>query len=106
MTCYQIIHCPSCNNTKLKKAGRSEKGVQRYLCQTGDCLTKSFMLKYFYRAYEPGVKKQVIDMAINGSGIRDTARVLNISKGTVMSTIKKKRKKHRSSEPQLSIKQN
>ncbi|MBL1352345.1 MAG: hypothetical protein COA61_003255 [Zetaproteobacteria bacterium] len=44
------------------------------------------------------MKKKVIDMAINGSGIRDTARVLNISKGTVMSTIKKK-KKHRSSEP-------
>jgi len=31
-------------------------------------------------------------MAINGSGIRDTARVLKISKGTVMSTLKKKKK--------------
>jgi len=92
MTYYQIIHCPNCNNTKIKKSGTSAKGVQRYLCQSTDCTTKSFMLEYYYHAYEPGVKKKVIDMAINGSGIRDTARVLNISKGTVMSTIKKKKK--------------
>ena len=35
------------------------------------------MLKYRYRAYEQGIKEQVVEMAINGSGIRDTARVLN-----------------------------
>jgi len=101
MTCYQTISCPTCGNTKIKKAGTSAKGVQRYICQTEECSVQSFMLDYCYRAYEPGVKKQVIDMAINGSGVRDTARVLNISKGTVMSTLKK-RKKYRSSKPKLS----
>jgi transposase-like protein len=30
------------------------------------------MLSYRYKALEPGVKRQVVDMAINGSGIRDT----------------------------------
>ena len=30
-------------------------------------------------------------MALNGSGIRDTARVLKINKGTVISALKKKR---------------
>ena len=30
-------------------------------------------------------------MGINGSGIRDTARVLKINKNTVISTVKKKR---------------
>jgi hypothetical protein len=30
-------------------------------------------------------------MAINGSGIRDTARVLKINKNTVISTLKKSR---------------
>ena len=34
------------------------------------------MQNYRSKAYEPGVKKQVLEMAINGSGIRDTARVL------------------------------
>ena len=49
------------------------------------------MLSYRYRAYEPGIKDQVVAMAINGSGIRDTGRVLGIDKQTVMATLKKKR---------------
>ena len=47
------------------------------------------MLQYRYKAYEPGVKEQVVEMALNGSGVRDTVRVLKISKGTVLSTLKK-----------------
>ena len=35
------------------------------------------------------IKEQVVDMVINGSGIRDTARVLKIDKGTIISTLKK-----------------
>ena len=50
------------------------------------------MQRYRYKAYEPGIKKQVIEMAINGSGIRDTARVLHINKNTVIATLKKKKK--------------
>jgi hypothetical protein len=38
----------------------------------------------------PHVKQQIVDMALNGSGIRDTARVLGISKDTVLSKLKKK----------------
>ena len=49
------------------------------------------MQTYRYKAYEPGVKKQVLEMASNGSGIRDTARVLNINKNTVIDTLKKKK---------------
>jgi len=44
-----------------------------------------------YRAYEPGIKAQLADMAINGSDIHDTARVLKIDKNTVISTLKKRR---------------
>jgi transposase-like protein len=36
------------------------------------------------------VKKKISDMAINGSGIRDTARVLKISPTTVIEELKKK----------------
>jgi len=73
------------------KAGRSASGVQRYRCDNAECATKSFMLEYRYRAYELGIKAQLIDMVINGSGIRDTARVLKIDKNTVISTLKKRR---------------
>ncbi|CAA6803765.1 MAG: InsA-like protein [uncultured Thiotrichaceae bacterium] len=93
MTCYQEIICPNCGSNHIIKAGTSAKGIQRYRCQNQDCTTKSFMQKYAYKAYEQGVKKQVVEMAINGSGIRDTARVLKISKNTVIATLKKKKRR-------------
>ncbi|MBW4442085.1 MAG: hypothetical protein KME10_12765 [Plectolyngbya sp. WJT66-NPBG17] len=36
------------------------------------------------------MKQQISEMAIHGSGIRDTARVLGISTTTVMKTLEKK----------------
>jgi transposase-like protein len=36
------------------------------------------------------IKEQIIDMALNGSGIRDTARVLGISTDTVLNELTKK----------------
>jgi len=47
------------------------------------------MLNYRYRVCQAGIKEQVVEMAINGSGIRDTARVLKISKNTIIRTLKK-----------------
>lgn len=47
------------------------------------------MQAYRYKAYELGVKAHIVDMAVNGSGIRDTARVLKISQNTVTATLKK-----------------
>jgi len=38
-----------------------------------------------------GVKQQIIDMAMNASGIRDTARVLHVSPTTVIKNTEKKR---------------
>ncbi|QBQ54399.1 hypothetical protein E3U44_07655 [Nitrosococcus wardiae] len=38
----------------------------------------------------PQVKQQIIEMALNGSGIRDMARVLEISPCTVFMELKKK----------------
>jgi transposase-like protein len=90
MTCYQQIACPNCGSNEIMKAGRNAHGTQRYRCRNPDCETITFMLDYRYRAYEPGVKEQAVEMAINGSGIRDTARVLKISKNTVIRTLKKR----------------
>jgi len=36
------------------------------------------------------VKQQIVDMAMNASGIRDTARVLHISPNTVLAELKKR----------------
>jgi len=91
MKCYQEVTCPDCGINKIMKSGRSANGTQRYRCRNPDCVTKTFMLAYRYKAYNPGMKEQIVEMAINGSGILDTARVLKINKNTVISTLKKKR---------------
>ncbi len=84
MTCYEKISGPNCNRTQTSRAGKSTNNTQRYRCDNACCETKSFMLEYRYKADEPGVMDQAIDMAINGSGIRDTARVLSINKNTLI----------------------
>jgi transposase-like protein len=38
----------------------------------------------------PQVKQQVIELSLNGSGVRDTARVFGISPTTVIHELKKK----------------
>jgi len=43
-----------------------------------------------YNGYLPEIKNQSIDRAMNGSGIRDTARVLEISPTTVINELKKR----------------
>jgi len=89
MTCYQEIVCPECGSSQITKSGRTEQGTQRYRCHIEGCSIKTFLLDYRYKAYVPGVKRQVVEMAINGIGIRDTGRVLGINKNTVISTLKK-----------------
>ena len=44
-----------------------------------------FLLEYDYAGQSPSVKQQIVDMAMNASGIRDTARVLYVSPTTVTS---------------------
>ncbi len=83
------VLCPSCKCDHVVKRGKTELGKQRYLCLNPECGKNTFILDYTYHGYLPGVKEQIIDMAMNGSGIRDTARVLRISSGTVISEIKK-----------------
>jgi len=54
------------------------------------CAGRTFLLKYAYPGQSPEVKRQIIDMAMNSSGIRDSARVLHVSPTTVIKELKKK----------------
>jgi len=83
------IHCPDCQSVDVVKHGHSAAGKQRYCCRNGDCSRRSFILNFSYRGRLAAVKQQISEMAINGSGIRDTARVLRISPTTVIETLKK-----------------
>src|SRR5512144_3031387 len=84
------VRCPPCGSDQVVKRGKTENAKQRYLCQQLECLAPTFILDYDYHGYLPEVKKRIIDMALNGSGIRDTARVLEISPNTVISELKKR----------------
>jgi transposase-like protein len=66
------------------------RGAQRYRCQTAECNRTIFQLTYSDKGRLPETKRQVVEMALNGSGIRDTARVLGIGTGTVINELKKR----------------
>ena len=76
---------------------KTSEGKQRYKCRNAECDRHSFVLEYSYRGYLPDVKQQICEMALNGSGIRDTARVLQISPTTVIEELKRRIKKRSSS---------
>jgi transposase-like protein len=86
---YVPVQCPYCQSTAVIKAGKQANGAQRYRCQNDLCKRRIFLLEYQDRGRLPEVRRQVIDMAINSSGIRDTARVLRISPTTVIAVLKK-----------------
>jgi insertion element IS1 protein InsB len=86
---YVPVQCPHCHSTAIIKAGKQANGTQRYQCQNRQCQQRIFLLQYQDRGRVPEIRRQVVDMAINGSGIRDTARVLHISPTTVIAVLKK-----------------
>ena len=69
--------------------GKQRHGPQRYRCNNTDCPRHIFLLEYRNHGRLPAVKQQMVDMALNGSGIRDTARVLRVSPTTVISALKR-----------------
>jgi transposase-like protein len=46
-------------------------------------------MDYHYNAHKPGVKAQIAELTLNSSGVRDISRILEISKNTVVSELKK-----------------
>src|SRR2546425_2042689 len=87
---FVTVRCLYCDSEQVVKRGKTSRGKQRYLCQSTSCAKGSFLLDYRNRGYVPEVKRTIIDMSLNASGIRDTARVLRISTDTVLSELKKK----------------
>ncbi len=85
------VLCPTCGSSDVVKHGQSTECKQRYKCRNSQCSRCTFIRHYAYRGYLPEVKQQISDLAVNGSGIRNTARVLKVSRTTVIETLKKSR---------------
>ena len=87
----QVLLCPYCHGTDIVRHGKSPEGKQRYRCR--ECLLgrgRTFLLEYSYAGQSPEIKQQIVDMAMNASGIRDTARVLHVSPTTILKELKKR----------------
>ena len=69
---YVPVQCPYCQGTEVIKAGKQANGAQRYRCHNGQCVRRIFLLQYQDRGRISEIRRQVVNMAINGSGIRDT----------------------------------
>ena len=87
---FIAVRCPYCQSDQIVKRGKTARGTQRYLCQNTLCAKGSFLLDYCNRGCLPEVKQTIIDMSLNASGVRDTARSLHICPNTVLRELKKK----------------
>ena len=83
--CYQKIACPHCSSFNLKKNGKTSNQKQKYRCR--DC-AKQFITDYQYQGGRPNIRRLIVSMTMNSSGIRDISRVLQISVNTVMKVIR------------------
>jgi transposase-like protein len=87
----QVLHCPSRQGPDIVRHGTTLEGKQRYRCRESLLgRGRTFLLEYSYAGQSPEVKQQIVDMAMNASGIRDTARVLHVSPTTVLKELKKR----------------
>jgi transposase-like protein len=72
------------------KGGKTDTGKQRSRCHNLDCSHQSFLLDCASKGRSPEIKQHVSDLSLNGSGVRDTARVLGSSPTTVIQELQKK----------------
>ncbi len=84
------VCCIHCGNSDVIKHGCLKTGKQRFFCRNDACPHVTFIRDYTNLGCLTEIKNKVVDMALNGSGIRDTARVLDISPPTVIKELKKK----------------
>ena len=77
-----IIICEKCRSEKISKNGHN-RGAQRYVCK--ECGV-TFSEKP--PQYSEEVKKQAIEMVLNGVGIRETARFVKSSHTTVINWLR------------------
>ena len=77
--------CPAYQSERIYQHGKARSGLQRYRCR--DC-KHCFQQAYLYEANKEGVAEKIIERAMNGSGVRDTSRVLGINITTAITPLK------------------
>src|SRR5256886_15907207 len=86
---FIAVRCPHCQRDQIVKRGTTARGTQRCLCQNPLCAEGSFLLDSCNRGCVHEGKPMIIDMSLNASGVRDTARSLPICPNTVLRVLRK-----------------
>src|SRR5439155_5037684 len=84
------VQCPDCHSADVVQYGKQANGTQRYRCDNPHGPRIIFLIQYRDKGRLPAVKQQIIDMTLNGRGVRDIVRVLRVSSATVINVLKKK----------------
>jgi transposase-like protein len=84
------IRCPACHRTDVMKHGITGQGQQRYRCKNPSCAHQTLLVEYSHHGCMPEVTQQILEMTLNGSGIRDMAQVRQIRPTTVIEALKKR----------------
>ena len=84
-----VVRCPRCQSEAVVKYGKTSTGKERFRCQQSPQCGRTFLGSYTYPGCLPTVKQQIVEMTLNGSGIRDIARVLQVGPNTVIKELKK-----------------
>jgi transposase-like protein len=83
------VRCPHCQSEAVVKYGKTSNGKERFRCQQTTQCGRTFLRNYAYPGCLPTVKQQIVEMTLNGSGIRDITRVLQVGPNTVIKELKK-----------------
>ena len=83
------VKCPHCQSEAVVKYGKTSTGKERFRCQQRELCGRTFLGSYAYPGCLPTVKQQIVEMTLNGSGIRDIVRVLQVGPNTVLKELKK-----------------
>ena len=86
----ETIRCPHCQSEAVVKYATTSNGKDRFRCQQEQPCGRTFIRAYAYPGRTPAVKQQIVEMTLNGSGVRDIARVLHVSPSTVIGELKKR----------------
>jgi transposase-like protein len=85
----EVVQCRHCQGSAVVKYGTASHGKARYRCQQPKTCGRTFMRTSTYPGCLPAVKQQIVEMTLNGSGVREITRVLQVGPTTVSKELKK-----------------
>ena len=89
MAVWLPVLCPDCGAIIWSSTLDWSQALQRYLCQNPECLRRTFVLNTEHPGRRRETKQKIMEMALDGSKVRDPARVLQVSPATVIKELKK-----------------